>query len=126
MKATGKIKRGKIIFDDYAKFLNDVAKFHDGAVVIIQVNEAQDIRSNQQNKLWWSWMQTLGNELGYDKTEIADILKYKFLIYEETIDGEQHQIVKSTSTLTKEEFQQLTKDVYFWVNDTFNIKLPNE
>lgn len=126
MKAFGKIKKGKIVFDDKAKFLNDVSEFHEGARVVIQVNEAQDVRSNQQNKLWWVWMQYIGDELGYNSQEINDILKYKFLMMDETIEGETHQIIKSTSTLTKEEFNKLTKDVYFWANDTFNINLPNE
>ena len=126
MKAFGKIKKGKIVFDDKAKFLNDVSEFHEGARVVIQVNEAQDVRSNQQNKLWWVWMQYIGDELGYNSQEINDILKYKFLMMDETIEGETHQIIKSTSTLTKEEFNKLTKDVYFWANDTFNINLPKE
>ena len=126
MKAFGKIKKGKIVFDDKAKFLNDVSEFHEGARVVMQVNEAQDVRSNQQNRLWWAWMQYIGDELGYNSTEINDILKYKFLMMDETIEGETHQIIKSTSTLTKEEFNKLTKDVYFWANDTFNINLPNE
>jgi|TARA_R100000664_G_scaffold959_1_gene2651 hypothetical protein len=126
LKAFAKIKRGKIEFDDKAKFLNDVAEFHEGARIVIQINEAQDVRSNQQNRLWWAWMTILGNELGYTKNEMNDTLKYKFLLYDETIDGDTHQVLKSTSTLTKEEFKQLTNDVYFWANDTFNINLPNE
>lgn len=126
MKAFAKIKRGKIEFDDKAKFIKDVSEFHEGARVVIQVNEAQDVRSNQQNRLWWVWMSILGNELGYTTEEMNETLKYKFLLYEETIEGDTHQIIKSTSTLTKKEFNQLTNDVYYWANDTFNINLPNE
>ena len=126
MKAFAKIKKGKIVFDDKAKFLNDVSEFHEGARVVIQVNEAQDVRSNQQNRLWWQWMEIIADELGYNSEEIHEIAKYKFLIYEETIEGDPHQIIKSTSTLTKKEFNRLTQDVYYWANDTFNINLPNE
>ena len=126
MKAFAKIKKGKIVFDDKAKFLNDVSEFHEGARVVIQVNEAQDVRSNQQNRLWWQWMEIIADELGYNSEEIHEIVKYKFLIYEETIEGDSHQIIKSTSTLTKKEFNRLTQDVYYWANDTFNINLPNE
>ena len=85
MKAFVKIKKGKIVFDNYAKFKNEVGEFHDGARVVIQINEAQDVRSNQQNKLWWSWVGILSDELGFNKSEMNDILKYKFLLYEETI-----------------------------------------
>ena len=126
MKAFGKIVKGKIEFDDYAKFINEVSEFHEGARIVIQVNEAQDVRSNQQNRLWWAWMTILGDELGHSANDMNEMLKYKYLLFEETIEGETHQVLKSTSTLTKKEFNKLTNDVFFWANDTFNINLPNE
>ena len=127
MKAFGKVVKGKIIFDDKSKFLNDVAKFNDDIKIVIEVREAKDIRTNAQNRLYWKWVEIISNELGYqDKQEIHNILKYKFLLKEEMINGEIHQGLKSTTTLTKEEFGKLTQDVFFWANDTFNINLPNE
>ena len=98
----------------------------DGVRVVIEIREAENVRTNQQNKLWWSWMNIIADELGYSKQEIHDILKYKFLLREEMIDGEIHQSLKSTTTLTKKEFNKLTEDVFYWANDTFNINLPNE
>ena len=127
MKAFGKVVKGKIIFDDKAKFLNDVAKFNDDIKIVIEVREAKDIRTNAQNRLYWKWVEIISNDLGYqDKQEIHNILKYKFLLKEEVINGEIHQGLKSTTTLTKEEFGKLTQDIFFWANDTFNINLPNE
>ena len=127
MKAFGKVVKGKIIFDDKAKFLNDVAKFNDDIKIVIEVREAKDIRTNAQNRLYWKWVEIISNELGYqDKQEIHNILKYKFLLKEEVINGEIHQGLKSTTTLTKEEFGKLTQYIFFWANDTFNINLPNE
>ena len=127
MKAFGKIIKGKIVFDDRAKFLNDVAKFDDDIKIVMEVREAKDIRTNAQNRLYWKWIEIISDELGYeDKQEIHNILKYKFLLKEEMIDGELHQRLKSTTTLTKEEFSKLTQEVFYWANDTFNINLPNE
>ena len=126
MKAFGKIVKGKIIFDDRAKFLNDVAKFDDDIKIVIEVREAKDIRTNAQNRLWWKWIELIADETGNEKQEIHSILKYKFLLKEEIIDGELHQGLKSTTTLTKEEFGKLTQDVFYWANNTFNINLPNE
>ena len=76
MKAFGKIVKGKIVFDDRAKFLNDVAKFDDDIKIVIEVREAKDIRTNAQNRLWWKWIEIISDELGYsDKQEIHNILK---------------------------------------------------
>ena len=127
MKAFGKIVKGKIVFDNKAKFINEVAEFDDNIKVIIEVREAKDIRTNAQNRLWWKWVEIISDELGYaDKQEIHNILKYKFLLKEEMIDGENQQYIKSTTTLTKKEFSKITQDVFYWANDTLNIKLPNE
>ena len=126
MKAFGKIVKGKIVFDDRAKFLNDVAKFDDDIKIVIEVREAKDIRTNAQNRLWWKWIEVISDETGNEKQEIHSILKYKFLLKEEMIDGELHQGLKSTTTLTKAEFGKLTQDVFYWANDTFNINLPHE
>ena len=126
MKHFGKIQKGKIIFDNKAEFIDSVGKMEDGIRVVIEIREAENVRTNQQNKLWWSWMNILADELGYSRQEIHDMLKYKFLLKEEMIDGEIHQSLKSTTTLTKKEFNKLTQDVFYWANDTFNINLPNE
>ena len=126
MKHFGKIQKGKIIFDNKVEFIDSVGKMEDGVRVVIEIREAENVRTNQQNKLWWSWMSIIADELGYGKQEIHDICKYRFLLREEIIDGEIHQSLKSTTTLTKQEFKKLTQDVYYWANDTFNINLPNE
>tara|TARA_Y100000593_G_scaffold52304_1_gene98261 strand:+ start:1449 stop:1829 length:381 start_codon:yes stop_codon:yes gene_type:complete len=126
MKAFGTIKKGKIIFDDKAKFIDGVSKFDDNIKVVIEIREARDVRTNQQNKLWWVWMNTIADSIGYSAAEMHDILKYKFLMKEEMIEGELHQSLKSTTTLTKQEFNKLTNDVLYWANDTLNINLPNE
>ena len=57
----------------------------DGIKIIIEVREAKDIRTNSQNRLWWKWMEIISSEIGYEKQEIHDILKYKFLLREEMI-----------------------------------------
>ncbi len=126
MTFKGKIKNGKIIWDNQAEMINFVSTISDDTYVTVDIRINEDPRTNRQNKLWWAWMKIIGRELGYTKNEIHDILKYKFLLREEIIEGETQQYVKSTSTLTKKEFNKLTSDVHFWANDTLNINLPNE
>ena len=126
LKAFGKIEKSKIIFDDKAKFLNEVAEFQEGTRIVMEIKEAKDVRSNQQNKLYWSWIKIIGDSLGYTSEEAHNIIKYKFLLREEIIDGDKNFYLKSTSTLSKAEFVKLTEDVLFWANDSFNINLPDE
>ena len=96
---------------------------HFGAIPLNQIpNDENSIKGNNIRGKYW----TIADETGNEKQEIHSILKYKFLLKEEMIDGELHQGLKSTTTLTKEEFGKLTQEVFYWANDTLNINLPNE
>jgi hypothetical protein len=55
-----------------------------------------------------------------------ELIKYKFLARNIVNDnGVEEVILKSTTTLTVKEFNQLMNDVLFWSNDTLGINLPS-
>jgi len=123
---TGKIIKSKIVWDNETKLVDYIRAIDEGTNIEVTITETKDRRTNKQNKLWWSWMKIISKELGYTKTEAHDLLKYKFLLREEIIEGQKNTYIKGTSTLTIKEFNQLTQDVFFWANDTLNINLPND
>tara|TARA_R110002167_G_scaffold50874_2_gene147792 strand:+ start:5606 stop:5986 length:381 start_codon:yes stop_codon:yes gene_type:complete len=123
---TGKIIKGKIVWNNKTVLVDYIRGIEDGTNISVEITETPNLRTNKQNKLWWAWMKIISKELGYSKNEIHDILKYKFLLREEIIEGETNQYIKSTSTLTKTEFNKLTQDVFYWSNETLNINLPND
>tara|TARA_R100000654_G_scaffold54554_2_gene80763 strand:+ start:731 stop:1117 length:387 start_codon:yes stop_codon:yes gene_type:complete len=123
---TGKIKNKQIVWNDKPKLVDYISTITENTYVNVEITIKENKRTNKQNKLWWSWMKIISNELGYTKDEIHDILKYKFLLREEIIDGETKQYVKSTSTLTKKEFNELTTKVFYWSNETLGINLPTD
>ena len=104
MKLYGKIKNLKIDFLDEERFVEDLVKM-EGKDIVFTLKENKDYRTNQQNKLWWKYMQIIGNELGYDKDEMHDICKLKFLKRERYEDGIRVEYLKSTAQLTKKEFK---------------------
>lgn len=126
MNFTGKIKNKQIVWNDKPKLVDYISTITENTYVNVEITIKENKRTNKQNKLWWSWMKIISNELGYTKDEIHDILKYKFLLREEIIDGETKQYVKSTSTLTKKEFNELTTKVFYWSNETLGINLPTD
>ena len=83
-------------------------------------------RSNQQNRLWWSYMTILSNDLGYTPEEIHEICKYKFLkkakVDEAT--GLIMEYLGSTAELSKSEFTELVENMTRWSAENFNIVLP--
>lgn len=125
MKHYGKIKNLKIDFLDEQRFVEDLLKL-EGKDIIFTLTENKDFRTNQQNKLWWKYMQIIGDHVGYSKDEIHDICKLKFLKRERVEDGIKVEYLKSTAQLTKKEFKQLVDEVIIWAAKTFGISLPNE
>lgn len=125
MKHFGSIRNGKLILKDRIRFDNEIEAFENKEIVI-RIREKRDARSLEQNSLWWVWCTILAFELGYTKDEMSTILKYKFLQRTNVIDGKEIITLKSTATLSKDEFNLLLNDVYYWANDTLNIILPRE
>tara|TARA_R100000152_G_C6777993_1_gene208288 strand:+ start:2205 stop:2600 length:396 start_codon:yes stop_codon:yes gene_type:complete len=121
MKLYGRVKNGKLISSLNEKSL----KIFDGQEVEIRIRVRSNNRSNEQNSLYWKWVDILSNDLGYTKTEMHELIKYKFLKREyKNKDGETNVVIKSTSTLTIKEFNDFMNDILYWSNNTLEISLP--
>ena len=125
MKIFGKINKGKIVWDNKTKLIEGLKNFNEGTDVVVEIREAETARTTNQNKLWWKWMQILGDFWGLSRNEAHDLCKVKFLKQEIMINGEKIDKLQSTTTLTKSEFNLLMCDVLFWANDTFQVNLPS-
>ena len=125
MKHFGKIQDGKLKLKDKIRFNNDLSMY-EGKEIVIKIREVEIGRSIEQNALYWKWVDIMAKELGYQKEQMNLLIKYKFL-QRETVNehGSVTIDLKSTATLTKEEFTKFMNDVLFWANDTFNINLPS-
>ena len=121
MKIYGRVNNGKLISSLNEKSL----KIFEGEEVEIRIRVSSNNRSNEQNSLYWKWIEILSNDLGYTKTELHELIKYKFLKREsKNKDGETTVVIKSTSTLTIKEFNEFMNDILYWSNNTLEISLP--
>lgn len=123
------VKEGKLQKNISQKIANELKHF-EGKRVEIRIEKLKSTRSMQQNRYWWLAVTILANELGYDKNEMHEICKMKFLKLEKVckITGEIFEYVGSTTKLSKSEFADMVNDFVRWAADTFNviIPLPNE
>ena len=70
----------------------------DGKQWTVTVKRYQKQRSLAQNALMWKWYTIIGNHLGYDKDEMHDVLREKFLPWELVeVCGVQRKKLTSTS-----------------------------
>lgn len=64
----------------------------------IEIKPYRKQRTLSQNALYWKWLEIIGADLGYDRDEIHDILREKFLpVSCETILGVTRRRLTSTS-----------------------------
>ena len=124
MKNYGKIENGKLILENEQKF-NKSLQYFEGKNIVLKIREVEMQRTIEQNSLYWVWIDILASELGYQKNEMNQLIKYKFLKKDVVNEKVQKEVrMMSTTTLSKKEFSQLMENIYFWSNDTFNIVLP--
>lgn len=71
---------------------------------MVEIKEIR--RSNNANALYWKWCSIIGNELGYDKDELHEAFKRKFIGEDQGTDlfGNIYKRPKSSADLKKKEF----------------------
>lgn len=107
------------------KIKNELKAFK-GKRVEITIEKLKSKRSIQQNRYYWLLVGILSKEIGYDKNELHEIIKFKFLrdekVFEKT--GEIFEYIKSTTELNKTDFADFTTDLIRWSSETFGVVLP--
>jgi hypothetical protein len=98
----------------------------EGKRIELSIKKLKSKRSGQQNKLWWVYVTIIASELGYDKNEMHEILKFKFLKKEKVNEktGEILEYIGSTTKLNKSDFADMISDLIRWAAETFDIVLP--
>lgn len=84
---------------------------------IVEIKIAREIRSNLQNKYYWVVMGIIGEHCGYRPEEMHELMKLKFLGFEEkTIKqtGEVLKSIKSTKELQTNEFSNYIENIRLW------------
>ena len=110
---------GKLVFKNRPKFDAYVSRLTGIWDVIIK--RPEKIRSDPQNRYYWGIIvKMLGAELGYEKNEIHEALKWKFL----QIPGKL-PTVKSTTKLSTVEFNDYIDEIVRWAAIDLGVVLPD-
>tara|TARA_R100000541_G_scaffold59025_2_gene71522 strand:+ start:231 stop:659 length:429 start_codon:yes stop_codon:yes gene_type:complete len=103
------------------------AKAKSNKAVIEITDEKTQTRSQQQNRLYWSWCNLLGEFIGYNKDECALLLQDKFLGRDEftnksgTVEVSQ---IRGTSKLKVGEFAQFLEQVEIFSAQELDFVMP--
>lgn len=81
---------------------------------VVTIRERSSKRSNQQNSLYWLFLQGFGRHLGYTSEEMHELCKYKFLSEHVMIGGKDMVKLKSTPKTTTKEFAEYYEMCVMW------------
>jgi hypothetical protein len=104
-----KINNGELSFHDRQEFINAIKSIEGDYYLELKEVGA---RSPQQNNYYWSIAELLGNELGYTKREMHELLKVQFGI-------------DSTKNLEVAEFAKFIEEIIRWSAIEFSIAIPD-
>jgi len=124
LEYNGYVRDGQMFIRNRPDFDHEIKRF-DGKDVEIIVQKKRNVRSLQQNKLWWLYVTILSQELGYEKDEMHMICKFKFLKRERVVEstGEIIPYLESTTRLSRTEFGEVVDAIIRWAAE-MNIVLP--
>ena len=121
---TGSVDNGGLKFDRRSSVDEYIGTLIGQRVEVI-IRKPKTSRSTLQNSYYFGVVvEILAKELGYDKDEMHEILKYKFL--QSNAMGMPY--VKSTTKLSTGEFEDYLEKIRRWAAEflNINIPLPNE
>lgn len=119
--AEGKLKleeRERKLMDSFLKGLK-------GQKVTLTISLEQPSRSSQANRYYWGVVVPLiAEHCGYQKDELHEALKQKFLRLDAEPDEHGLVRVKSTATMTKKDFGDYLENVITWAGAEFGLNIP--
>ena len=118
---TGSVDNGGLKFDRRSSVDEYIGTLIGQRVEVI-IRKPRTKRSDVQNSYYWGVViELLSKELGYDKDEIHEILKYKFL--QSNAMGMPY--IKSTTKLSTGEFEEYLSKIKQWAAEFLHIVIPD-
>ncbi len=118
----GKVRGGKLKLDAPQNYLVELSKL-EGQRIELTIRKERHVRSLSQNKYYWGVIiEILSNNFGYDKEEMHEALKFKFLKKHEDTDL---VTVGSTAKLSTAEFTEYIDEIMRWSSTEYQVVIPS-
>ena len=118
----GKVKDGKLKLDAPQSYLVELSGL-EGQRIELTIRKERHSRSLNQNRYYWGVIiEILSDYFGYDKEEMHEALKFKFLKKHEDTNL---VTVGSTAKLSTIGFTEYIDNVIRWVATEYQIVIPD-
>ena len=118
----GKVRDGKLKLDNPQNYLVEISKL-EGQRIELTIRKERHTRSLSQNKYYWGVIiQILSDYFGYDKEEMHEALKFKFL----KRHGDTDLVTAgSTAKLSTVGFTEYIDDIIRWASTEYQVVIPS-
>lgn len=92
----------------------------------VEIKQQRELRSKDQNALYWLWLTCIMAETGNDKDDLHIVFGKKYLPKESRVlYGESVEITTSTTSLDTAQFTYYLNRIQQFANSELGIYLPN-
>lgn len=103
-----------------------IDRLPEGKVYNVDITARLSKRSNDQNRLYWLWLNCLAKELGYSPDEMHAVFAHKYLGADyETVCGETILIIPSTRKLDSAQFTTYLDKIKLFAANELGVVLPD-
>ena len=118
----GKVKDGKLKLDAPQSYLVELSRL-EGQRIELTIQKERHLRSLSQNKYYWGVIiEILSDQFGYEKEEMHEALKFKFLKKHGDTDL---VTVGSTAKLSTAEFTEYIDAIIRWASVEYQVVIPS-
>lgn len=83
----------------------------------IKVSEYKSKRSSEQNRRLWLLYNAIGKNIGETPDNVHQLMGYKFLRYQHTVNGESVESIKSTTKLNTKQMTEYQDSIEMWCSE---------
>lgn len=103
-----------------------IDRLPEGKIYNVDITARLSKRSNDQNRLYWLWLNCLAKELGYSPDEMHAVFAHKYLGADyEKVCGETILIIPSTRKLDSAQFTAYLDKIKLFAINELGVVLPD-
>ena len=118
----GQVKDGKLKLDAPQSYLVELSRL-EGQRIELTIRKERHTRSLRQNKYYWGVIiEILSDNFGYEKEEMHEALKFKFLKKHGDTDL---VTVGSTAKFSTAKFTEYIDEIIRWASTEYQVVIPS-
>ena len=124
MKHLAQVLNNQMVFTDRNKLDLDLSVY-EGDTIVVEISKNIP-RSDNLNKYYWSVVVAIpAKHLGYEKEEMHETFKEKFLYKKEFLNGKWYKVVRSTTKISNKEMVTYIDQIKRFCTQEFGVYIPD-